>query len=218
MLMISCGQVLEIAAQTIIKSESLLNKLEIKLYPAGKIKLENPISKFRYQKVNAKLENLISADIIFQLKRQGYYLPAVDSLVFYPGENQAGGKLLMHVSPGIQFILNRVDWNIADSLDSLYNEQILDITSDYLEKAYTENRQNQMFSDILMLFENSGYPLAKILTKNFFMDSVSVERMGINLLIDIDPGEKITISGLKLPEKSDIDESYLERSKVEKKG
>jgi outer membrane protein insertion porin family len=205
-------QAVELYAQELTKSDSLLNSLEVKFHPPSKFRISNPIRKFRYQKVNRKLVNAISEDLIIQLKQKGYYIAKLDSFQFYPEPSLSSGKLQLHFSMGPLFILHNVKWNMPDSIQGRYDEYVQSIAFDYYEKPYTESSQNQMFARILVLFENSGYPLCKITTEAFSLDSLSLNELGFNLIIHIDPGKLIKISGLKLPEDSDIDNSYLEKS------
>jgi outer membrane protein insertion porin family len=115
------------------------------------------------------------------------------------------------MSAGPAFILKEVWYQLPDSLLQDYKESIDEYISEVTGKIYTESLQNALFYRILNEFENSGYPLCRISTVKFTLDSLENHKLGVVLRIDINPGSKILINGLKLPTESDIDVSYLEK-------
>ena len=177
-----------------------------------RVKISNPIKQFRYRKLDDRTIKAIENEMIKQLHQEGYYLSRVDSTTTQVLSGETKAVLNIYLDPGPRFMLIRVNWDLTDSLKSQFQEPVPDVVRDYLGKPYTENSQKQMFQRILTVFENNGYPLCRIETTGFNLDSLDHEPKGFVLNIRILPEDEINLTGLKLPPKTDISTRFLERT------
>ncbi len=168
--------------------------------------------KYRFTPLRQARINAIRQEILQELHREGYYLARIDSLHV---EKIAGGKkgvLHIYLTTGEQFILKAVETRLPDSLSGRFAAELKDVTEPFLNKPYTEAAQKEMFRLILNRFENEGYPLCRILTEGFTLNSVKEGREAISLQLRVNPGPLVRLQGLRLPPKSHINVRYLERS------
>jgi outer membrane protein insertion porin family len=101
---------------------------------------------------------------------------------------------------------------MPDSLQSQFSLKIEEKVTDFVGQPYTNILQAALFRDIVEIFENEGYPLCKVITIGFDLDSVKREKTGFILRIGINPGPLIRVTGLQLPPKSDLNVRYLEQT------
>lgn len=186
---------------------------DIKLHFSSSIpaRIKVPLAKYRNRKLDGANVNNIYSEIAEQCKSAGYYLVKKDSISLETFEKEQKTVLHIYLSAGPQFILSMVETELPDSLEAAYGPLVKSGLTDFLNQPYTSERQQKMFGNILQIFENSGYPLCRITTHGFELDSLEQDKMGFRLRLMIDPGDKIHLSGLKLPAKAVEDLGYIER-------
>ncbi|MEJ2637685.1 MAG: hypothetical protein P8184_20660, partial [Calditrichia bacterium] len=192
-------------------SRLALSDIQIQTTASLRVKIANPIKKYRYSRADEANIKKIENDILAQLHQNGYYLSKIDSFrVTEMGRQQA--VLYLYVSPGLQFKLGTAEFIMPDSLTSRFSGQLAEIAKNYRLRPYNEGLQKQMFHDVIALFENSGYPLCRITTEGFTLDSLAANEQAVNLRLRVDPGQLVKLQGLRLPAKSGINPRYLERT------
>ncbi len=187
---------------------------KIKIYTTSPILSKTQEFSSKYQNQRLTKENIlkIKNDIRSQLLSNGYYLMKVDSMKVQENSINSIGILHLYISPGPQFILNKVSWELVDSLRIEYDELIQEAASNYIGKPYNDELQKVFYQSIVQIFENSGFPLCLVNTKGFVLDSLNDAQMAFYLDVEIIPGPFVKISGLKLPEDSNVNIEFLERT------
>lgn len=165
---------------------------------------------------NRKIDKLfieqINKDVIQKYQEAGYYLAKCDSFLVEPSGKQQGAIFHFYLSPGPQFILTDLKVQFPDSMHAKYEQQIKFLTANRVGRPYTKNLQQSLFREIVGIFENNGYPLCRIETEGFQFDSITAKnKIGFILKIQIDPGQKVRLNGLKLPLKAKEDLRYIQR-------
>ncbi len=194
-----------------------IQKVEIHLSGRISSKIKFGEKKFHYQPADKTVIKNLHSDLIAALREKGYYLAQVDS-THIEKINEQNAIIHLFISPGLPFILSALVWQLPDSLQPEFQNEITDRVEIYTGKPYTDELQKDLFRSVISIFENKGYPLCRIETTGFEIDSLKNSQMGFTLKMDINPGRKVIISGLKLPEGSDISVRYLERIFRFKKG
>ncbi len=188
-----------------------LQKIEIHLASRIPEKIKNPIDRFRLKKIEQTNISAITKVIQDQLKNKGYYLAHIDSIKVVPNQREKTGILQVYVSPGQRFFLDLVMWTLSDSLQDDFGASIQEAIDDYTGRPYLEMMQQELFGSIIRIFENAGYPLCRVSTRGFTLESGSEDAANITLEIEIETGEKILITGIQVPDNSEINVNYLER-------
>jgi outer membrane protein assembly factor BamA len=188
-----------------------LDKIQIHFSIQEIPRIPDLIDKYRYQRLSNLTVNKIRNDLMASLSQDGYYLASLDSFKIQTDPAQDRGIIHIYITPGLRFVLNDVIWSSVDTLSNCYND-IQEITQNYINKPFNDLIQKDLYKSVLKIFENSGYPLCSINTIGFKLDSLNHLQMGIELQVDIRPGPFVKITGLKLPEDSDINMKYLERN------
>ncbi|GAB4369710.1 MAG: BamA/TamA family outer membrane protein [Calditrichia bacterium] len=196
------------------QSEDVPALQEIKLITSPtrvSLPLRNVAKKYRFRPLTRQVIKQVQEEVLTQFRKHGYYLAQVDShkveLVAPPDR----GKLTFYVTTGFQLRLSEVKLNLTDSLQAEFSEALEEVTLDFKNKIFNSENQTHLFSRIIEIFENQGYPLCKIITREFALDSLERNIQSIRLILDIDPGPKVRLSGIKLPGESDANRNYLRR-------
>ncbi len=189
-----------------------LQRIEIRI--SSRVPFKPGINQKKYlnRPVGPALADAIRDEIVDQFHAHGFYLARLDSSSQRKMKSGERAELILHFSPGPEFILRRVVFGIPDSLKTGFENSLDEIAADYTGKPYTADLQNNLFHAVLGVFEESGYPLCKLETEDFKLDSLSADRQAFQLNLKIEPGELVRLNGLKLPAKSDVDPRYLERT------
>ena len=175
------------------------------------VRINIPTAKYRNRKLDESIIKVIYSEITEQCKSAGYYLMRKDSIALEKFDKEQKTTLHFYLTAGPQFILYKVETELPDSLKTIFDSQVKSVLTDFLNKPYTGDLQKEMFGNILQIFENNGYPLCRITTVDFELDSLEQDKMGFQLNLKIDPENIIQLSGLKLPSKAEEDLGYIER-------
>jgi outer membrane protein assembly factor BamA len=188
----------------------VIRKIEIHLSEPISGKVDTGEKSFRLQPASETIMKNLQQDVLEAFRKSGYYLVRLDSVCM---DKTTEDNVFVHLflTAGPYFILSDVVWNLPDSLRPEFQNQISEKVQLYTGKTYTDELQKDLFRSLVSLFENDGYPLCRIETIGFDIDSLKNSRMGFILRIDINPGDKVNISSLRLPQNSDISVRYLER-------
>ena len=193
------------------EEELALEKINVTYSRSLKINVDPPLQKYRNRKIDDITTQTIFQELLQQFKANGYYLATLDSSRIEPAGRKGLGILHLFLSPGPQFILAGVNWDLSDSLKSDFQEKILEKVQYFFHEPYTDQLQKELLKSVIQIFENSGYPLCKIKTAGFQLDSVKSEQLSFWLELKIEEGPLVELEGLKVPEDSDISVQYLER-------
>ena len=157
----------------------------------------------------------IKTETLETLKTSGYYFAdiagesvEIDSsgqTVDIQLDIKNGGVLRLH---SLQFE-NRPD--SSRQLRTLW-EDVAEISNDYLGKTYTDVISAALSRDILTIFENNGYPLARIHTETFDLQAApDGKSWRLTLGLRIEPGDSVKIAYLKFPKQKNNLTPYLQR-------
>ena len=208
---------LEYSAETVsaqdIPDTQVLVLEDIRLHFSHSIpvRINIPTAKYRNRKLDESIIKVIYSEITEQCKSAGYYLMRKDSIALEKFDKEQKTTLHFYLTAGPQFILSKVETELPDSLKAIFGPQVKSVLTDFLNKPYNDDLQKEMFGNILQIFENNGYPLCRITTVDFGLDSLEQDKMGFQLNLKIDPENIIQLSGLKLPSKAEEDLEYIER-------
>ncbi|UCF64267.1 MAG: BamA/TamA family outer membrane protein [bacterium] len=188
-----------------------LEKIEVIFTGKEKPKIKIPQQKFRNKKIDALNTEAINQEILQQLKIQAYFLATLDSSAMKDGKQKGFGIYQLFITIGPQFKLLGVDWLLSDSLQEDYYPAIDEKVRTFYNRPYTDELQRVLLRSVIEIFENSGYPLCKIKTEGFMLDSLETDQMGIRLILQIEEGSRVKLAGLRVPANSDISVRFLER-------
>jgi outer membrane protein insertion porin family len=190
----------------------ILDELEIKFHPTDfPVKVRNPIKKFKYQKIDQSFFDGVEKNLVGQLKNNGYFLSKIDSVKISHIRDTTSARVTFYITPGIQFLLGKIKINGVDSLEGLSLREMEEIATMYLNRPFTEVLQKKLFSEIVDICENNGFPLCRVRTRDFEIDSLSTDQKKITLYLEVDPGKLVRINDLKIPAKSQTGIDYLRR-------
>jgi outer membrane protein insertion porin family len=189
-----------------------LERIEIYVSEVKIGNLENLTGRFRLKRLNAKNIETIHNEIVNRLHKSGYHLAAVDSHFVEPLSPGMTAVLHFYLSSGPLFLLQKVSWHITDTLHNSLHTDFDEIASRYVEQPFTGELQTSLFLEFVELLEKEGYPLCRIITRGFELDSLKGHKVGVDLKLEIDIGPLVKLAGLKLPPESDINPNYLKKS------
>ena len=169
---------------------------------------------FQGQATDSALETQLRDMLLELLKSDGYYFPVIDSLQMEHevGERQTS-RAIAHIygQTGRQLFLDSLTFSGLDSVPEILHEDILETATPYRNAVYTSALINGLFRDLLIVFENNGFPLAKLNTGAF--DIRETEKgWGLNLEVDVAPGDSISIAYLSFPKQQNNIGPYLQRT------
>jgi outer membrane protein insertion porin family len=188
-----------------------LEKIRVSYSRSIQLKLDQLLQKYRNRKIDHIMAQTIFKELLPQFQEKGYYLAIMDSSRIETAVRPGFGIIQLFLTPGPQFILAGVNWNLSDSLQYNYQNIIVEEIKYFENEPYTDQLQKELLRRVLQIFETSGYPLCKIKTEGFQLDSVKMEKLGIWLELKIEEGPLVKLGRLRVPEDSDIDIEYLER-------
>ena len=189
-----------------------LQEVKIHLAPrVASLKLRNPAKAFRLQKITPALVQKIRENVLQQLRAKGFYLAAIDS-TREEETGQGRGVLHFFISPGVQFLLGKVALHVPDSLQERFLPGLKEASEPYLKKPYSADSQKRLLNSLLSVFENRGYPLCKIRTGGFTIDSLNERQKLVHLKLEVIPGPLVRLQGIRLPLKLRNTADYLSRT------
>jgi len=175
------------------------------------VKIEKSIRLFYSKSLNKATVRDIQQELLGQLKNYGYFLAKVDSIRRIFQKDSAFVKLVFFVNPGLKFHFGKIHLIMEDTLKNEFEGPVHEIFQHYEGKPYTAVLQRQMFSQLVGLFENAGYPLCTVRTMDFAVDSLSPDNRTVNLFLEIVPGRLVRINDLQISSKTHIEVDYLRR-------
>lgn len=206
-----CSQV-SVAKQSQITEGYTFTDLRLHTTTSAAEGLKISWNTYQNRKIDKLFIEQINKDVIQKYQEAGYYLAKCDSFLVEPSGKQQGAIFHFYLSPGPQFILADLKVQFPDSMHAKYEQQIKFLTANRVGRPYTKNLQQSLFREIVGIFENNGYPLCRIETEGFQFDSVTAKnKIGFILQIQIVPGQKVRLNGLKLPLKAKEDLRYIQR-------
>lgn len=189
-----------------------LQEVKIHFTPrVASLKLRNPAKAFRLQRLTPALVKKIRENVLRQLQATGFYLAAIDS-TREEETGQGRGVLHLFISPGVQFLLGETTLHFPDSLQEQFLPGLKEASQPYVKKPYSVDSQKQLLNSLVSVFENSGYPLCKIRTGGFTIDSLNERQKLVHLRLDILPGPLVRLQGIRLPLKLRNTADYLSRT------
>jgi len=198
-------------SQTKEEKTLVLERIEVIFAQKENPRLKIPQQKYRNKRLDDINIRAITEEILGQLKSHSYFLATTDSTKITEGEQEEFGILQLFITAGPQFRLLGVHWELSDSLKEHYQTLIEENVRNYTDRPYTDELQQALFRSVIQLFENSGYPLCRIKTEGFQLDSLEANRLGIWLNLQVEEGPTVKLMGLRVPPESDISTRYLER-------
>lgn len=195
------------SARTIL----LIQQVKVHSPNPVKIKFGKLHDQYKNRPLHPEITNKIKQAILRRFYDNAYYLAGVDSVQIEKFQSQHKANLQFYVHPGIRFMLAKAHLEMPDSLRNKFSEKWQEVQDEYLGKPYTDPIQKRMFGSLVEILENNGYPLSRIETKGFTIDSLSETRREVELFLKIHTGPLVQLSGLKIPAGSHINPRYLER-------
>ncbi len=156
----------------------------------------------------------IKTETLEMLKTAGYYFAEFAGETVDIDSSEQAINVQLNIKNGGVLRLNSLKFeNDSDSsrLGVLW-EDVTEITRDYLGKTYTSVISTALSRDILTIFENNGYPLARLHTETFdFQAAPDGTSWQLDLGLHIDPGDSVNIAYLKFPKQKNNLTPYLQR-------
>ena len=107
--------------------------------------------------------------------------------------------------------LQTVEITNRDSISAELLAEIDDRVDDFIGEYYTEALVNTLFQSVVDVFENNGYPLARIRTEEFQFQESDTDSWGLGLNLTISVGDSIQIAYLKFPKQKSNLSTFLQR-------
>ncbi len=188
---------------------------EVEFHVPGKLKfsLSGVQKKYLYKRPDKATLESLKADVRQQFQNNGYYLAKIDSIITVdPAQPDGATVLRAFITPGMPFLFSSISLQLPDSTSEDTRVRLNDIVHSYSHRIYSADLQEQLFAAILNLYENEGYPLSRIETTGFSLDSLAGKELGVNLQLAIQPGPEVRLQGLKIDPASHLNINYLARA------
>lgn len=198
-----CGLNAQDVALERIKIQTVASKL--------RPEIQNPIKQFKYRRIDRATVRDVETNVQEQLNKQGFFLNKIDSVRTVTLEDTTRGEVIIFVNPGKQFLLGEVQIELPDTLREDFQPILSEIAAQVRERPFNVALQNHILGQMVSRFEENGYPLCKIKTRDFKLDSLSGDQTLINLVLQIFPGDFVRLADLKVSPKSQTGIVYLKR-------
>jgi outer membrane protein insertion porin family len=181
----------------------------LKIIYVEKVKIEfNPKLRLNTSKIEKTFINRVYSPVLLDevketvdqyLKENGYFFSKIDSSTMNIDNQRRRASLSLTINPGKPLRLNMVSVESVDSFSSHLQEELIEIVSGYQINIDTRNMVDKLYRSILEYFEEGGYPLARIETKDMKFEEDKNENILIDLFLSIQIGDSVNISYLRFP-------------------
>jgi outer membrane protein assembly factor BamA len=187
-----------------------VKSIQIHFNPAISLSTTEFQKRFQNKVLQPRLTRDMRSSFEKYMKSQGYYFSRIDSIGTRV-EKGGGAKVTIFASAGQSLRLEKISIVNKDSLSDLQRNAVEEIGSLYAGKVYTDALTSILYRDMLNYFENNGYPLAHIQTKGFEFLETEGKEMSIELRLNIDKGDSVTVAYLRFPNGTNKTDSYLSK-------
>ena len=198
-------------AQSTVQQPVFLTELSIRFDN----RVNFPEKQIRRQYLNRVYNSVLLKDIknniITELKDIGYYFAVIDSQHVKIDPVARTADLFFEVRTGNMLKLQTVEITNRDSISAELLAEIDDRVDDFIGEYYTEALVNTLFQSVVDVFENNGYPLARIRTEEFQFQESDTDSWGLGLNLTISVGDSIQIAYLKFPKQKSNLSTFLQR-------
>ena len=167
---------------------------------------------YRMRVFTPRLQNAIREKVLEELRNRGYYFAKVDSQAVYIDSQKRNAAMTLYVHPGDPLLLHSVTISNIDSLSPEVKTGIADRLSEFSGEIYTSVLTRELFRRIINVFENHGYPLARLTTEKFDFRRGEANTWLLNLILHAIPGDSVEIAYLRFPNQKNNLTPYLQRT------
>ncbi|MCB0286044.1 MAG: BamA/TamA family outer membrane protein [Calditrichaeota bacterium] len=173
-------------------------------------------NRFQQQFVNRpfspELLKNIRAKADEQLREQGYYFADFSEVSTDIDSALQSVDLTISVKTNGVLRLDSLRITNRDSLPETLLGDVDDALAVYPGKIYTGSLSQSMLRNVTTIFENHGFPLARIQTQSFdFRELPNENEYRLDLSLHISPGDSVRIAYIKFPKQKNDITGYLQR-------
>ncbi len=175
-----------------------------------------PARRFRQQYQNRPytpaLLKEIRGKIAAQLEAEGYYFSRIAAEKTEIDSAEAAVYASLDVATGAPLQLDSVYVENPDSLPPALAGEVDEALAAVRGRTYTAALSQSLFRDVLSIFENNGYPLARLRTGNFaFRPGGDQENWALQLGLHLRPGDSVRVAYLRFPGQQNNLRPHLQR-------
>ena|GEM_PF-2545794 len=189
-----------------------LEQLDITAGKKVKLPVKQLRQQYRHRVWTPDLQTEIREKILTELRHRGFYFAAVNVGKRQVDSLARTADIEFTVKPGNPLYLNSVTVGNLDSLNGEIRDRLSERLSQFSHQLYTEELSREIFKRIVNVFENNGFPLARVNTDRFEFREGKKNRWLLDLTLRAFPGDSVGIAYLRFPGQQSNLTPYLTRT------